>query len=102
MVVGAIFVARVMKLTRHISVSLGDDAERSGHAEMHQQYVAGSEIGHQIFGAAAEPGDGLTVKPADEISLKRESEVFAPDFGFFDPRPFHGRLQSPADGLNFG
>ena len=32
------------------------DAERARHAEMHQQHVAGGEIGEQIFGAPAEPG----------------------------------------------
>ena len=76
--------------------------DRTGHAEVHQKHVARGKISHQIFGAAAEAGDGLTVEAADKIFLKRKSKVFAPNFGFFDPRALHGRLQAAADGLNFG
>ena len=44
---------------------------------MHQQHVAGAEIGHQIFGAAAEPGHGLTFQPGDKILLKGKPQIFA-------------------------
>ena len=34
---------------------------------MHQQHVAGRQIGQQIFGAPAEAGDGLACEPLGEI-----------------------------------
>ena len=40
------------------------DAERARHAEMHDQHVAGRQIGQQIFRAPAEPFDVLPVSGA--------------------------------------
>ena len=68
---------------------------------MHQQHVAGAEIRHQVFGAAAEPGHGLAFQPGGKVFLKRKPQILAPGLGFEDFRPFHGRLQAAADGLNF-
>ena len=34
---------------------------------MHQQHVAGAEIRHQVFGAAAETGHGLALQPRDKV-----------------------------------
>ena len=54
---------------------------------MHQQHVAGGEIGHQIFGAAAEPGHGLALEPRDKILLERKPQVLAPGLRLDDFRP---------------
>ena len=69
---------------------------------MHQQHVAGAEIGHQIFGAAAEAGHGLPGQPRDKILLKGKAQILAAGFGGNDFRPLHDRLQAAADGLDFG
>ena len=69
---------------------------------MHQQHVAGAQIRHQIFGAAAETSHGLALQPRDKVFLKGKPQILAPGFGFEDFRPFHGGLQAAADGLNFG
>ena len=101
MIVGAIFSSRMVKLARRMAVIIVNDAERSGHAEMHQEHVAGGEVGHQIFGASAQTGHGLTLQPRDKILLERKPQVLAPDFGLHDFGTFHGRLQAAANGLDF-
>ena len=53
---------------------------------MHQQHVAGAEIRHQIFGAAAEPGHGLAVQPRDKVLLEGKPQILAPGFRFEDFR----------------
>ncbi len=58
--------------------------ERTGHAQMHQQHVAGGEIGHQIFGATAEARHNLAFQPRDKIFLKGKAQILAPGFGFKD------------------
>jgi hypothetical protein len=69
---------------------------------MHQQHIARGKIGHQILGAAAQPGDGLAGQPRHKISLERKPQVFAADFRLHDLRSLHNRLQATADGLDFG
>ena len=69
---------------------------------MHEQDVAGAEVGHQIFGAAAEPGDGLAGQPRDKILLKGKTQVLAAGLGVQNFCTFHDRLQAAADGLDFG
>ena len=69
---------------------------------MHQQHVARGQIGHQVFGAAAETGHGLALQPRDKILLERKPQVLAPGLRFHDLRPLHGRLQAAADGFDFG
>ena len=69
---------------------------------MHQQHVTRGKIGHQIFGAAAEPGYDLTFEARHKIFLKGKPQIFAAGFGFDDSRAFHGALQAAADDLDFG
>jgi hypothetical protein len=69
---------------------------------MHQEHVAGAKVGHQIFGAAAEPGDGLALQSRREILLEGKAQVGAAGLGFENLRPFHNRLQAAADSLDFG
>ena len=104
---GAVLAARMVELAgrvagftfRHLAFK---HPERTGHAQMHQEHVAGGEIRHQIFGATAEAGDDLAFQPRDKVFLKRKPQILAPGFGFQDFRPLHGGLQAAADGLNFG
>lgn len=85
---GAVFAARMVELAgrvagfafRHPAL---DHPERTGHAEMHQEHVAGSKIGHQIFGAAAEAGHNLAFQPRDKV-FERKPQILAPGFGFED------------------
>ena len=53
----------VMQFGHAGPVTAAADAKRPRHAEMHQQHVARAEIGQKIFGAAAEPRNGLPGKP---------------------------------------
>ena len=73
MIVGAILIARMMEFARRALDAAGNDAKRTGHAEMHQQHVAGCKIRHQVFGAASEPGQGLAFEPRHKIFLERKS-----------------------------
>src|SRR6266436_2059450 len=69
---------------------------------MHQEYVARRKVGHQIFGATAEPGDGLPLQARHKVLLKRKPQVLAAGFRFQNSRSLHDRLQAAADGLDFG
>jgi hypothetical protein len=69
---------------------------------MHEQDVAGAEIRHEIFGAAAEPGHGLAGQPSDEVLLKGKAQVFPPGFGVQNFCTLHDGLQAAADSLDFG
>ena len=53
------------------------DMKRAGHAEMHDQHVAGRQIGEQIFGAPADAGDGLALEPLREILRQRPAQIAA-------------------------
>jgi len=69
---------------------------------MHQQHIAGAEIGHQIFGTAPKPGDDLALQPRHEILLEWEPQILAPRLGGEDFGAFHRRLQPATHGLDFG
>ena len=70
--------------------------------QVHQQHVAGAEIGQEIFGAAAKPGHGLSLQPGNEVVLKGKAQILAPRFRLNDFRAFHDRLQAATDSLDFG
>ncbi len=53
-VVGAGLAARMMELAGSLVARLVRDAERAGHAEMHDQHLAVVELGQEILGPAAE------------------------------------------------
>jgi hypothetical protein len=59
--------AAMMELAGRRVLVLVADTERTRHAKMHQQQVAGAQISHEVLGAAAEAGDGLALKPGNEI-----------------------------------
>ena len=78
------------------------DAERARHAEMHQQHVAGGQIGQQIFGAAAEAFDLLALQPLLEILRHRPAQAAVAHLDLFEARALHGGREPPAHGLDFG
>ena len=69
---------------------------------MHQQHVAGGEIGHEIFCTAAEPRDDLPLQPGHEIGLERKAQIRPAGLRDEDFRTLHDRLKAAADGLDFG
>src|SRR5579883_2342402 len=101
MVMRLVLVARMVKLARRALPARFADPKRARHAEMHQQHVAGGEAGQQIFGAAAEAGDGLAVQASRKILLKGKAQVPAAGFRLDDPGALHDRLQAAPDGLDF-
>src|SRR6185312_3591909 len=102
MVMGLVLLARVVKVAGRLLLARLPDAERAGHAQMHQQHVARGEIGQEVFGPPAEPGHGLALQAGGKILLKRKSQVPAAGFGLDDLGALHHRLQAAADGLDFG
>src|SRR5258706_4263935 len=100
MVMCAILVARMVELAWHFLILVLDDAERAGHAQMHQQHVAGGKIRHQVFGATAQTGHGLARKPRDKVFLERKPQVFSAGLGFYDPLTLHDPVQAAAGGLD--
>ena len=91
-----------MELARRGVATVFQHAKRAGHAQMHQEHVAGAKIRHQIFGAAAKAGHRLALEPGNKVFLKGKPQILPPGFRFYDFRPLHGGLQAAADGLNFG
>ena len=101
-VVGKMLRTRVVKPAGHSADPVPQHAERARHAEMHQQHVAGGEIGEQVFGAPAEPLDGLAFEPRLEIFRQRPAQIAAARFDFREARTFHDRRKAAAHGLDFG
>ncbi len=69
---------------------------------MHQQHVAGGQIGQQVLGAPAEPLDGLALEPRDEILRQRPAQVAAARLHLLEARALHGGRKAAAHGLDFG
>ena len=102
MVVRRVPIALVMIATGHgLSAGLGH-AERARHAEMHEQDLARVEIGEQVFGAAAEPGDGAALEPRREIPGQRPAQVAAARLDLVETRAVHHRLESATHRLDLG
>jgi hypothetical protein len=103
MIVAVILRARLMEHAgAQRGVAIGFDAERSRHAQMRDQRHAVVEIRNQIFGPAAHRGDPPAFKPRGEVHRKGKPQIRAPLFDPRDHRAFHHRLQSAANGLDFG
>ena len=101
-VVGAILAAWMMEDARLLAARTLDDAKRPRHAEMHQKHIARRQIGEEILRPAAKPGDNLPVEARQKILLQRKAQVAATRFHTRNLGPFHHRLQSAPDGLDFG
>ena len=78
------------------------DAERSRHAEMHQQHVAALHVGHQVLRTAAKAAHHFALQARDKILLERKSQAVATGLDARDPLPLHHRLQAAPDGFNLG
>jgi hypothetical protein len=103
MVVLVIFRALVVKHPRaQRCIAIGFDAERARHAQMRDQHHAVIEIGNQIFRPAAQRDDPPAFKPFCEVHRKGKPQIRAALFDARDHRAFHHRLQSAANGFDFG
>ena len=76
--------------------------ERAGHAEMHDQHVAGGQSGEQIFRAPAEAVDGPALEPLREMLRQRPAQVARGEARPARTRALHRRLKAAAYGLDFG
>ena len=94
--------SRVMERAgRPVLVAVAD-AERAGHAEMHQQHVAGGEVRGEVLGAAADPGHGRAFDPSREVLRQRAAQVRPARLHLDDAGAFHHRLQSAPHGFDLG
>ena len=69
---------------------------------MHEQDVAGGEIGEQILGTAAEAFDGPAFEPRDEILRQRPAQVGTPCLDLGEARALHDGRETAAHRLDFG
>ena len=69
---------------------------------MHQQHVAGREIGEQILGAAAEALDRLALEPRHEILRQRPAQILAARLHLRESGALHDGRETAAHGLDFG
>ena len=69
---------------------------------MHEQNVAGGEVGEEILGAPAEAGHGLAFEALREILAERPAQIAAARFDLGEARAFHDRREAAAHGLDFG
>ena len=69
---------------------------------MHEQHVARRQIGQQIFGAAAEAGDGLAFELLGEILRQRPAQIAAMRLHLDETRVLHRGRKPAADGFDFG
>ncbi len=78
------------------------DMKRAGHAEMHDQHVAGRQIGKQIFGAPTETGHRRAFEPPRKILRQRPAQIAAVDVDPDEAFSLHGRFEAAAHRLDFG
>ena len=78
------------------------DAEVTGHAEVHQQRLAGREIGEQVLGPAVQLEDGVAGQPGREAGRKRPAQVGAAQDDLGDALADEDRREQPANGFDFG
>ena len=102
MIVRRELAALVMEVARRRGIALVQHVERARHAEMHQQHLAGGDVGQQIFGAPPDPADGLALQPVGEILREREAQVRPARLDPHETRAFHHGLQAAAHGFDFG
>jgi hypothetical protein len=76
--------------------------EAAGHAEVHDQDLAGGEVGEEVFGAASQRQDPLPREPLCEIRGKRIAQVRPAQFDAFEQGSRHHGFQATADGLDLG
>src|SRR6187551_3052721 len=77
------------------------DAERSGHAEMHDQRVAGRQDREEIFAAPRQGLNGVTAQAPRESGGEWFTEIGAIEHDAREARAGHRRFEAPADALDF-
>jgi hypothetical protein len=102
MIVGHMLDALVMVAAEFFAALAAEDVKRAGHPEMHDQHLAGGEIGEQKLAAAAEAGDGLALELLDEIDRQRPAQIAAARLDFAKALALHHRRQAAAHRLHFG
>src|SRR3974390_2087218 len=93
---------RVIIPARRMRAALLRNVKRAGHAEVHDQHFARREIGEQIFCAPVEPLNALALQALHEIRRQRPAQIAALRLDLGEARALHDRLQSAANGLDFG
>ena len=101
-VVGRLFVARVMEFADRVLCAVSRDAEGARHAEMHDEHVAGRKIGKEVFRAAAKASDGLILEPRREVLREGKAQVGAARLDFPEARALHDGREPPANRFNLG
>ena len=102
MVVGARAARLVMELAGHPRRAALRDEEAPGHAEMHDQHLAGGEIGEEVFGAPAERDHLLALEARGEALGKGQAQIRTALLDLVEARADHRGLEAAADGLDFG
>src|SRR3954469_7405378 len=69
---------------------------------MHDQHVAGGEVGQEVFPAPAETLDGFPFQMVNEAGGQRPAQVAAPRLHLRKTRAFHDRLQAATHGFDLG
>ena len=78
------------------------DVERSRHPEVHQERVAGREIGKQILATPGERSHGTPAQALSELVGKKRPQSGAPYADVLKACAAHGRRQLATDGLDLG
>jgi hypothetical protein len=78
------------------------DAERAGHAEVHEQNVTGGEVDREIFRAAADAEHGLALDPPREVLRQRTPQVRPAGIELDDAGALHHRLEAAPHGFDLG
>ena len=89
MVVRRMLLALVIVARQLLAAGFTKHMKRAGHAEMHEQHVAGRKIGEQIFRPPAEAGHGLALQALREILRQRPAQIAA-----MHARPWRKRAPS--------
>ena len=102
MIVRRELAARVMEFAGALLVAAVQHAERARHAEMHQQHLAGRQVGEQILRAPVQALDGRALEPLVEVLRKRKAQVRPALLDPHEARALHHGLQAAAHGFDFG
>jgi hypothetical protein len=100
-IVGRRCASLVMERSRSAGPPRHVDAKRPGHAEMHQECLAGGEIGDQVLPSAAKPHDRLTAKARRKPWRQGRAQVGPARNDFLEARSLHYWAQRTTDCFDF-
>src|SRR5215204_5426727 len=101
-VVGALAAGLRVELAGDARAPALRDEEAPAHAEMHDQHLAGREVGQEVFRPPPQPDDFLAGEPRAEALGKPEAQIWPPLLDLVDPCADHRRLKPAADRLDLG